>query len=168
MTRRLPLLLSAAVLTLVCATGCGGGPETTGDAPAATTTAAAGPSVVESPAQKVTFGRVRAAVDALYRSHPEIASFVVQDVQYNATTRDKVLQVCRRGGRETDPASLESVRVAGCAPLIFFFYNFGQQSSVRSSSVLARKLYWYAATSIRGPFDARASLTALLRSWGIP
>jgi len=124
--------------------------------------------VLESPAQKVTFAQLRAAVDDLYRTHPGINGFIVKDVQYNPTTRDKVLEVCRRGGAESDAASQESIRVAGCAPLIFFFYEYGRQSSVPASIELARKLYWYAVTSIRGPFDSRDSLSGLLQSWGIP
>ena len=92
----------------------------------------------------------------------------MQDVQYNATTRDKVLAVCRRGGAEKDAASNESVRVAGCAPLVFFFYEYGRQKSVPAAIDVARKLYWYAATDIHGPFDAKASLAGLLRTWGIP
>ena len=79
-----------------------------------------------------------------------------------------MLEVCRSGGRETDPAALESVRVAGCAPLIFYYYSYGQQRSVPESIAVARKLYWYAATNIDGPFDARQSLAALLQSWGLP
>jgi len=78
-----------------------------------------------------------------------------------------VLDVCRRGGRETDPASVESIRVAGCAPLIFYFYSYGSQQSVPESIAVAKKLYWYAATNIDGPFDAEESLAAVLRSWGL-
>ncbi len=164
--RRLPFFLPAAVLTLACLAGCGGGSSPT---VAATTAAApARLSVLDSPALEVTFGEVEAAIDHLYRTHPGLGSFVVRDVQYNSTTRDKVLEVCRRGGRESDPASLESVRVAGCAPLIFFFYNYGRESSVPESVAVARKLYWYAVTSIQGPFAARATLDALLQSWGVP
>jgi hypothetical protein len=110
---------------------------------------------------------VRQAVDALYESHPAITGYVVRDVAYNAITRDKVLEVCRAGGRETDAASLESVRVAGCAPLVFYYYRYGADRSVPEAIAVARTLYWYANSSIKGPFDARASLDALLRSWGL-
>ena len=124
--------------------------------------------MLESPEQQVTFAEVKAAIDRLYRAHPGLNAFIVKDVQYNPITRDKVLDVCRRGGAESDAASQESIRVAGCAPLIFFFYEYGRQSSVPASVELARKLYWYAVTSIRGPFDPRDSLSGLLQSWGIP
>ena len=158
--RRLPLLLATVALLA----GCGGG--SSNDA----TTSVAGdpPSVLESDAQKVTFPDVTAAIDELYRAHPGIGSFIVQDVAYNQTTRDKVLDVCHRGGAASDPASLESLRLAGCAPLIFFFYEYGRQSSVPTAIDVARKLYWYAATNVSGPFDSRASLSGLLRSWGVP
>ena len=72
----------------------------------------------------------------------------MQDVAYNQTTRDKVLDVCHRGGAASDPASLESLRLAGCAPLIFFFYEYGRQSSVPAAIDVAQKLYWYAATNV--------------------
>jgi hypothetical protein len=124
--------------------------------------------VLASPAQKVTFAEVKAAIADLYRAHPDLLSFTVQDVSYNETTRDKVLEVCRRGGAEQDPASQESVRLAGCAPLIFFFWQYGQQSPAPDSTDVARKLYWYAVTSVHGPFDAKDSLSGLLQSWGIP
>ena len=116
----------------------------------------------------MTYADAKRAIDRLYRSHPGIASFVVKDVQYNEITRDKVLSVCRKGGIESDPASRESVRVAGCAPLVYFFYEYGRQRSAPDSIAVARKLYWYAVASIRGPFSARDTLSGLLQSWGIP
>jgi len=154
------------VLAAVLA-GCGGSasssPGTT-----VTTTPAAGPSVVAGPRRRVSFAAIRHAVDELYREHPAIRSYTVRDVSYNPTTRDKVLDVCRRGGAETDAASKSAVRVAGCAPLIFFFYNYGRQESVPAAVDLARMVFWYAATSIHGPLDVKRSLTVLLRSWGVP
>ena len=75
---------------------------------------------------------------------PTWESFTVQDVPYNEITRGKVLDVCRRGGAEQDPASLESVRVAGCAPLIFYFWQYGDQKQAPDAVEAARKLYWYA------------------------
>ena len=144
--------------------GCGGGSSND----ATTSVAADAPALVDSEPQQPTYADVRAAVDELYQAHPGIARFIVQDVQYNAITRDKVLDVCRRGGAEHDPASSESVRIAGCAPLVFFFYEYGRQRSVPESVDVARTLYWYAVTSIDGPFDAKDTLSGLLRSWGIP
>lgn len=124
-------------------------------------------SLLQSPTQSPTFADVQQAIDDLYSHHPAIESFTVRDVQYNAITRDKVLATCHQGGAETDPAALESTRIAGCAPLIYFFYNYGQQSSVPESTDVAEKLYWYALTNIRGPFDPKQSLVGLLRNWGV-
>jgi hypothetical protein len=147
--------------------GCGGG-GSSASGTTTTTTVPDAPSVIRSPARQVSFPEVKQAIDRLYAAHPGIRSFTVRDVQYNPITRDKVLEVCRRGGAETDAASLESLRVAGCAPLIFFFYEYGRRSSVPESVDVATKLYWYAVRSIHGPFDPKQSLTVLLRSWGIP
>ena len=124
-------------------------------------------SLLQSPSQSPTFAEVQQAIGDLYRNHPAIESFTVRDVQYNAITRDKVLETCRRGGAETDPAALESTKIAGCAPLIYFFYNYGQQSSVPESTDVAEKLYWYAVTNIQGPFDPKQSLVGLLKNWGV-
>jgi hypothetical protein len=116
----------------------------------------------------VTFAELRRSIDRLYRRHPSILSFVARDVEYTPRTRDKVLRVCREGGPERDPAALESTRIAGCAPLVFFFYRYGRRSSVPESVDVARDLYWYAVTSIRGPYDPARALSALLRGWGVP
>jgi hypothetical protein len=124
--------------------------------------------VLGSSARAVTFANLRAEIDRLYAQQPGIRSFVTRDVEYSPKTRDKVLDVCRRGGPETDASARESAKIAGCAPLVFFFYNYGHVKSVPQSIDVARQVYWYAATNIRGPFDARAALTTLLRSWGIP
>jgi hypothetical protein len=111
---------------------------------------------------------LRHAIARLYQHQPTIRRFVAQDVEYTPKTRDKVLTVCRAGGPETDKAALESAKIAGCAPLVFFFYEYGQQKSVPESLDVARQVYWYAATNIHGPFSAKKALTTLLQSWGIP
>jgi hypothetical protein len=147
-------------LVAACA-GCGGGSTTKGTA---TTT----PSVLGSPAQAVTFAGLRSSIARLYARQPGIRTFVARDVEYSPTTRDKVLDVCRRGGPETDASARESSKIAGCAPLVFFFYRFGRERSVAESVDVARQVYWYAVGSIHGPFDARSTLSGLLRSWGVP
>jgi hypothetical protein len=166
--RRLPHLLLVGLTALLAGCGGGGSSSTTvATTTAAVTTTTAGGAFLQSRVRKVTFPQAKRAIDELYETHADVTGFVVRDVAYNATTRDKVLEVCRSGGRETEPASLESVRIAGCAPLIFYYYNYGKQRAVPQAIDVARTLYWYAATSIRGPFPARAKLTALLRSWGL-
>jgi len=157
------LILAGLLVTAIA--GC-----TANHSGSSTTTHAsqsANSSLLQSPTQRPTFADVQQAIANLYRDHPEIESFTVRDVQYNTTTRDKVLETCHQGGAETDPAALESTKIAGCAPLIYFFYNFGQQSSVTESTDVAQKLYWYAVTNIQGPFDPRQSLVGLLRNWGV-
>jgi len=116
----------------------------------------------------VTSARLKLAIERLYQHEPTIRTFVVQDVEYTRKTRNKVLSVCQHGGLETDASALETAKIAGCAPLIFFFYKYGRQKSVPESIDVAREVYWYAATKIHGPFDAHKALTALLVSWGVP
>lgn len=128
---------------------------------------AAGVSITTSARQQPSFADVRTEVENLYRDHPSIASFSVQDVQYNSITRDKVLAVCQQGGPEIDAATRESDRIAGCAPLIFFFYSYGQHTGAPDAYQVAEKLYWYAVTSIKGPFNARQAMNVLLKRWGI-
>jgi hypothetical protein len=59
------------------------------------------------------------------------------------------------------------VRIAGCAPLIFFFWEYGRERAVPEAVEVARTLYRYALTSIRGPFDPETALSGLLRGWGV-
>lgn len=124
-------------------------------------------SVLNSAAQQPSFTEVTQAVDNLYQHHPAIESFAARDVQYNSITRDKVLETCHQGGAESDASALESTRIAGCAPLIFYFYSYGQQAGVPESTTVANTLYWYARTDIHGPFDPKQSLDTLLKSWGV-
>lgn len=153
------------VVAVASVAGCGG---KSADAPP-TTTAKANPalSVLSSPAETVTFAEAENAIGRLYRRRPGIRTFVVRDVEYSPATRNKVLDICRRGGLELDRAAVESSRIAGCAPLIFFFYNYGRQRSAADAVAVARKIYWYAVENIKGPFDARATLDALLRTWSV-
>jgi hypothetical protein len=123
--------------------------------------------VTRSSPQVVSFPELQRAIDHLYAKHPDIRSYVVRDVQYTPRTRDKVLSVCRSGGPEKTPESRESIRLAGCAPLVFFFYSYGQRHKIPEATDVARKTYWYAARNVHGPFDARKTLTALLATWGV-
>jgi len=163
---RLPvreLILTAVLVTV--ATACSANHASSSGSPH--TARDPNSSLLQSPSQSPTFAEVQQAIGDLYRNHPAIESFAVRDVQYNTITRDKVLETCHRGGAETDPAALESTKIAGCAPLIYFFYNYGQQSSVPESTDVAEKLYWYAVTNIQGPFDPKQSLVGLLKNWGV-
>jgi hypothetical protein len=149
--------------------GCGGKsakappPPTT----AADTNSAPELSVLASPTETVTFAEAESAIDRLYRRRPGIRTYVIRDVEYSPATRNKVLDICHRGGLELNRAALESSRIAGCAPLIFFFYNYGRQKRAPDAVAVARKVYWYAVENIEGPFDAQATLDALLRTWAV-
>ena len=164
--------VSLAFIALVAAAfvaSCGG---KSGKAPPPRTTAvetnpAAASSVLRSPAETVSFTQVERAIASLYRRQPGIRTFVVRDVEYTPATRNKVLDICHRGGLELNLAALESSRIAGCAPLIFFFYNYGRHKNAPDAVAAARKIYWYAVENINGPFDARATLDALLRTWAV-
>lgn len=122
--------------------------------------------ILNSTVQATTFEQVRQAVDDLYRGHPEINSYVVQGVTYDPESRDKVLSVCRDGGLAGDDAQRQTQRILACAPLILYFYSYGQEAGVPESITVARSLYWYAVSNATQ--EHGNVLTDLLASWGIP
>jgi hypothetical protein len=152
-------VVTIAVASLVGC--CGSKPATE------THTTESSPSILAGPVRPATFTEVERSVRALYRAHPAIGGFIVQDVEYTPATRAKVLSVCHRGGPEKSAVALESARVLACAPLIFFFYMYGRMHSVPASLSVARQLYSYAVVSNRNPRDAEPGLKALLRRWGV-
>lgn len=107
-------------------------------------------------------------VDAVYRNHPGIGSFEVQDVQFTPQTRNRVLTTCTSGGTAPTSETTESGRLVACAPLIFFFYSYGQKASAPDAINLADKLYSFAVTNIVGPLDAGKTLGSVLKGWGVP
>jgi hypothetical protein len=109
---------------------------------------------------------VRTEIGSLYTDHPGISSFSVQDVGYSPSSRDTVLGECTAAGAGSQDA--ETGQIIACAPLIFFFYSYGKQSSVPAAVTLAGHLYWYAITHINGPLDPKTSLDELLQSWKLP
>jgi hypothetical protein len=121
---------------------------------------------VFSTSEQVTLQQVRTEISSLYSDHPGIASFSVQDVGYSASSRDTVLGECTAAGAGSQDA--ETGQIIACAPLIFFFYSYGKQSSVPAAVTLAGHLYWYAITHISGPLDPKTSLDELLQSWKLP
>jgi len=152
-------LMAAAIGALAAFGGLGASSSPTASVPA--------PSILTGPVRPTTFGQARAAVLALYRSHPSVSRASFNDVDYTSATRDKVLRVCHSGGPEKSAGALESARVLACAPLIFFYYSYGHDASVPQAVDVARTLYWYAVTANRQPFDAGPGLTRLLGSWGV-
>lgn len=125
------------------------------------------PSILTAPVRPATFAQARAAVLALYRSHPGVREASFNNVEYTPATRDKVLRVCHSGGPEKSASALESTRVLACAPLIFFFYSYGRHAAVPEAVNVARTLYWYAVAANRKPVYAGPGLTRLLVSWGV-
>jgi hypothetical protein len=116
--------------------------------------------------EQVTLQQLRTEISSLYTDHPGIASFSVQDVGYSASSRDTVLRECTAAGAGSQDA--ETGQIIACAPLIFFFYSYGKQSSVPAAVTLAGHLYWYAVTHIGGPLNPKTSLDELLQSWQLP
>ncbi len=159
--RVVPWALVAGLLA-AGVTGCG-----SQKTPAKPVASAVPPTILAAPVQVRTFAQVDRAMRHLYRAHPSIATFTVQDVEYTSKTRDRVLEVCQRGGAEKTASALESTRVLACAPLIFFFYSYGRMRSVPSSIDVARQLYWYAVAANQRPHDAEPGLRTLLRRWGV-
>ena len=119
---------------------------------------------------QVSLRQLDQAVAALYRTHPGISTYAVQDVQYTAQSRATVLRECASapGPTASDAQAVESGQLIACAPLIFFLYRYGRDASVPAATAVAGELYGYAVTHISGPIDAKASLDELLRSWGLP
>ncbi len=170
-SRRLPAWLLEYLLTLcplvVLLAACTVPPASV---PAFGTTAQpaalpASAGILDGSVQPTTFDQVKAAIDQLYRSHPDINSYAVKGVTYTPETRDKVLKICHEGGLVANEAERESQEVLACAPLIFFFYRYGQESSVPESTEVARKMYWYTVSNHSS--QSKEVLTQLLRGWGI-
>jgi hypothetical protein len=161
--------LSLAVGCLIAAISVAAcGSSTTSGSGAKSTAAQAEPATILSePIEPTTFAQARAAMVAVYRSHPAIRKFSVKDVEYTSATRDKVLGVCHKGGAEKSASSLESARVLACAPLIYYLYEYGSRAKASDAVDAARKLYWYAVVSNRRPFQAGPGLSRLLVSWGV-
>lgn len=131
-------------------------------APASTPTPA---GILGGAGRPPEFDQATQAIDALYRDHPDILNFSARGVTYTVETRDKVLSVCEKGGLAGDDAQRQTQRVLACAPLILFFYSYGQDANVTAATDAARSLYWYALSH-----NSTASgevLTDLLKSWEI-
>ena len=153
--RAAAIALIVGLLTLVgCASSSGGTPATTVN--------------VFTTRHQVSAGQIDAEVAALYRSHPAVGSFSVQDVTYTTKSRDTVLSECTTPGSAAGLQDSETGQIVACAPLIFYFYSYGKQASVPAATTLAGDLYWYAVGHITGPVSAQASLNELLQGWKLP
>jgi hypothetical protein len=114
-----------------------------------------------------TLPAIRAAIASLDRDHPDVRGFAVQDVSYTARSRARVLGACA-GTNRLPTAQVETARVLACAPLVFFYYEYGRRSSVAQAARLADTIYTYATVTIRGPLSARQMLDGVLHGWGLP
>ncbi len=157
-----PVRFLVGIVACVGIAGCGGSTTSAGPAKADRP-----PTILTDPVQPTTFVQAQTAMLALYSSRRALSAFTVENVEYTPATRDKVLSVCRAAGPEKSASARESARVLACAPLIFFFYSYGRQASVPEAIAVARRLYWYAVTNNREPYQAGPGLTRLLRSWGV-
>ncbi len=146
------LILVSIALFLLAA--CSGKPASTG--------------ILSGKVQKISFDEVKKSVDELYSHHPDINSYSIKNVYYNNETRDKVLTICNKGSAlNSTQYELETQKVMACAPLIFFFYSYGEEKSVPEATQAAQKLYWYAMTDNPSLGDSPKAFTALLQGWGI-
>jgi hypothetical protein len=152
---------TAALAGLAALTGLVAGCAASTPAPSAVVAAN-----VFTTSEQVTLQQVHTEISSLYSDHPDIASFSAQDVGYSTRSRDTVLGECTAAGAGSQDA--ETGQIIACAPLIFFFYSYGKQSSVPAAVTLAGHLYWYAITHISGPLDPKTSLDELLQSWKLP
>ena len=133
-------------------------------APAATPTPV--PSgLFDASFQATSFEQVQQGIDGLYRDHPGINAFIANGVTYKPETRDKVLKICHEGGLAGSDVELAAQKALACAPLIFFFYRYGQEASVPDAMMVARQLYWFASANTPG--EPAQVMTDLLRSWGV-
>ncbi len=132
------------------------------DAPPATLGA-----VIGAPVTRATDAQVKAAFASLYRNHPDIASFSQAEVVLPPSTRDAEWGTCVHGGSEKTVRAIESVRLLGCAPLIFVFYSYAQKHSSKEALDVARQIYGYALAHVKGPYSPKSVLGNLLHSWGI-
>jgi len=123
--------------------------------------------VLGSQPRSVSAAQLQQNIDALYAQHPAVSSFVSQSVSYTPQSLAIVVRKCTQPGTQSG-AEAQSSRLMACAPLIYFFYTFGQQGSVSEAIELADEFYSFAVTDVKGPIDPRAALDKLLSSWGIP
>ena len=117
---------------------------------------------------QVSLPQVNAEVTALYGEHPGLTAFTTQDVVYTTASRQAVLRECTTPDSAAGSQDAETGQIVACAPLIFYYYSYGEQASVPAAVTLAGDLYWWAVNHITGPASAQASLNDLLQGWKLP
>lgn len=118
-------------------------------------------------ADDVSLASVQQNIARLYRDHPAVARYSAQDVAYTSRSRTRVLRACSAPGAATTQR-VETARVLACAPLVYFYYEYGRAKGVRQATGVANSIYSYASTEIHGPADARTLLDGVLEGWGLP
>jgi hypothetical protein len=87
---------------------------------------------------------------------------------YTTASRQAVLRECTTPDSAAGSQDAETGQIVACAPLIFYYYSYGEQASVPAAVTLAGDLYWWAVNHITGPASAQASLNDLLQGWKLP
>lgn len=120
--------------------GCAPLPEPTVGAPQSSPTAATPEaSILTAPAQTVSYDEMKQAIDDLYTRHPDLSAFTVSSVSYTPDAREKVLTICKEGSIAADDEERDRQKVLACAPLIFFFYEFGRQNAAPDALTVSHK-----------------------------
>jgi hypothetical protein len=164
LTTTITAALAAVAVACAALAGCAAGPAATH----APDPAAKPPASVFTVSEQVSLPQLSAEISNLYRTHPDLASYQAQGVQYTAASRASVLRECTSAGTGAGSQDAETSQVIACAPLIFFYYSYGKQDSVPAAIAVAGGLYWYAVTRITGPESAKTSLDELLQGWKLP
>jgi hypothetical protein len=152
--------------------GCGSGGDVGAPSHSRTQTPAAASSSGATPqlrvvADNVSMASVQQRIARLYRDHPAVSRYSAQDVTYTSRSRARVLRACSDQGASATQQG-ETARVLACAPLVFFYYQYGRVSGINEATNVADSIYSYASTQIHGPSNAQGLLDRVLRGWGLP
>ena len=109
---------------------------------------------------------MRSAIATLYGRHAGLLTFTYKHTSYSTSSLNGGLETCHGGGATSGSQAQEATRLAACASLIAYFYNYAQQAKVPEALDVARELYGYAATHITSPFNGTKVLVGLLRALG--
>ncbi len=167
-----PAATGVAICAALLLAACGGSTATrTASDAAQSTTASASRVIAGSTLQAsktaASVGALAAEIANLYRAHPHLSSYVVQNTGYTAHSRQVVFSACTSGGAAEMNVNAQTSRLDACAPLIFYFYHYGTQGKVPAATKLANDLFSYASDDVHGSLDSEGTLASVLRSWGI-
>jgi hypothetical protein len=164
-------VLTAMPVAAALSTGVTAARASPSHLPATASASAAAPVLGSSPiphTANVSLSQVQSAVHTLYRAHPDIGSFVVQDVQYTTESLKAAFKACTGVQGLTVSQANQTGQLLACAPLIFFLYRYGQDKSVPAALQVANELYSYVITHTTGPSNSETVLGGVLHSWGLP